>query len=115
MKKRFITVVLVIALFAMLCVNASATTVRVQQVLPQLSFSGTTANCSVTVYGDNDISVELVLKNGSTVVDSWSGSGRIRVFLSGSHKVVSGKTYTLVATGTINGQAFEASTSGTCP
>ena len=64
---------------------------------------------------DSKIEVTLELKNGTKLVDSWSDSGTNYVMLSGSHKVVSGQTYTLVASGTINGRTFNTSVSGTCP
>ena len=115
MKKRLIVTLLAVTLIAALCVSANAAISRTQQVFPLLSFNGTTANCSVSVYGDNDIIVELELKSGSAVVGSWSNSGKMYVYLSGSHSVISGKTYKLVASGTINGQAFHTSTSATCP
>ena len=115
MKKRFITISLVIVLLISLCTSVYAVESRTQQVFPSLSFSGTTANCSVSVYGDSKIEVTLELKNGTKLVDSWSDSETNYVMLSGSHKVVSGQTYTLVASGTINGRAFNTSVSGTCP
>ena len=115
MKKRFITISLVIVLLISLCASVYAVESRTQQVFPSLSFSGTTANCSVSVYGDSKIEVTLELKNGTKLVDSWSDSGTNYVMLSGSHKVVSGQTYTLIASGTINGRTFNTSTTGTCP
>ena len=85
MKKRFITISLVIVLLISLCASVYAVESRTQQVFPSLSFSGTTANCSVSVYGDNKIEVTLELKNGTKLVDSWSDSGTNYVMLSGSH------------------------------
>ena len=99
MKKRFITISLVIVLLISLCASVYAVESRTQQVFPSLSFSGTTANCSVSVYGDNKIEVTLELKNGTKLVDSWSSSGTSYVMLSGSH----------------NGRTFNTSTTGTCP
>lgn len=115
MKKRFAAIAVVMLLLVSLCTNVCAVEARAQQVFPMIYFSGTTANCSVSVYGDNEIKVTLELKNGTKLVDSWSDSGTNYVMLSGSHKVVSGQTYTLVASGTINGRAFYTTTSGTCP
>ena len=85
MKKRFAAIAVVIVLLVSLCANVCAVEARAQQVFPMIYFSGTTANCSVSVYGDNEIKVTLELKNGTKLVDSWSDSGTNYVMLSGSH------------------------------
>ena len=48
MKKRMVVLLLVMIMISGLCVNAMATE-RASQIKPKLSFSGKTANCSVTV------------------------------------------------------------------
>jgi len=46
------------------------------------------------------------LKQGSTVIASWSDTGTGILTLSGTATVVSGITYTLTVSGTINGVPF---------
>ena len=84
---------------------------------PSLTFSGTTANCEITVtQSGKPITVVLELYQGSTLVDSWTKSGTGRVKVSGSTSVSGGVTYRLEAHGTINGVSFTASpVTKTCP
>ena len=71
---------------------------------PSLTFSGTTANCEITVtQSGKPITVVLELYQG-------------RVKVSGSTSVSSGGTYRLEASGTINGVSFTATpVTKTCP
>ena len=114
MKKRMIVLVLVAVMVSGLCVNAMAAT-RATRISPRLSFSGKTANCSVTVVEAGKLDVTLELWNGSEMVDSWSDSGTNYLNVSGSHAAVSGTTYTLIAHGTAGGNSFREPTTGTCP
>ena len=114
MKKRMVVLLLVMIMISGLCVNAMATE-RASQIKPKLSFSGKTANCSVTVVEVGKLDVTLELWNGSEMVDSWSDSGTNYLNVSGSHAAVSGTTYTLIAHGTIVSSSFRESTTGTCP
>ena len=98
MKKRMVVLLLVMIMISGLCVNAMATE-RASQIKPKLSFSGKTANCSVTVVEAGKLDVTLELWNGSEMVDSWSDSGTNYLNVSGSHAAVSGTTYTLIAHG----------------
>ena len=84
---------------------------------PSLTFSGTTANCEITVtQSGKPIDVTLELYQGSTLIDSWTKSGSSRVKVSGSATVSSGLSYRLEAYGTINGVSFTAPTvTKTCP
>lgn len=116
MKKRMLSVVLIFVLtISLLSVNAVA---RVSTVSPKLSFSGTTANCRVSVYENNkDLDITLELWQGNTLVDSWSGFDKTRLIITGSHKdCVSSKVYTVKVTGTIGGTAISSNpVSVTCP
>lgn len=114
MKKRIIVLLLVVVMFSGLCINAMAAT-RATRISPKLSFSGKTANCSVTVVEAGKLDVTLELWNGSTLVDSWSDTGTNYLTVSGSHAAVSGTTYTLIAHGTAGGKSFRESVTGTCP
>lgn len=81
MKKRLITISLVIVLLISLCASVYAVESRTQQVFPSLSFSGTTANCSVSVYGDNhsdEINHALFI-DGYQVVSSGNLQGMLSV------------------------------------
>lgn len=116
-KTRFFAVVLLVVMS--LCMAAQAADMRAAGGKPILSFTGTTANCSVTCKGNNtsdQVSANLTLYQGKTQVDSWSGSGKGKVSLSGQHKVTSGKSYTLTLTYSINGVSQSSkSATGTCP
>ena len=114
MKKRMVVLLLVMIMISGLCVNAMATE-RASQLKPKRTFSGKTANCSVTVVEVGKLDVTLELWNGSEMVDSWSDSGTNYLNVSGSHAAVSGTTYTLIAHGTIGSSSFRESTTGTCP
>jgi type 1 fimbria pilin len=106
----------ILVLLVLLC-SASAYAATTAVGKPSLSFSGTTASCSITVtQSGKPIDVTLELYQGSTLVDSWSKSGTSRVKVSGSASVTSGLSYRLEAYGTINGVPFTATpVTRTCP
>lgn len=113
MKKRFLTFGIAIALAVGMTVCASAAEPQIEPRLLQihsgLSFTGTTANCeAMIISASDDIEATMTLKQGSRVIDSWSGSGTGIVFLDGDCSVTKGVTYTLTVEGTRNGVAFEA-------
>lgn len=113
MKKRFFAIALLLIL--MLATTVHAVEPRAS-IVPGLTFTGTTANCSVTVISNSDeIEVELSLWNGSSLVASWEDSGTTYVTISKTCAVTDGETYTLKVNGTINGTAFaEQSVTRTC-
>lgn len=115
MRKRILALALIFALLLSMTAFAAETRV-ISPVSPSLSFSGTTANCSVTVSeAGADIDVTLTLYRGWSVIGSWSDSGRHSVSISESCGVTKGLEYRLVATGTIDGVAFtSAEVVGTC-
>lgn len=86
---------------------------------PSLYFEGTTAKCSVTCMGDkmsDRVSVTLTLYHEGEYVESWSTTGVYRVPLSGECDVVSGETYVLEVTWSVNGSSRpSASVTNTCP
>ena len=114
MKMRRV-IAFIIAFVFLFSTVAFAATIAVGK--PSLTFSGTTANCSITVTQSGEpISVTLELYQGSTLIDSWSKSGSSRVKVSGSATVSSGLSYRLEAHGTINGVPFTATpVTKTCP
>lgn len=116
MKKRICTLVLLVIFMIGLNSHTFAATNGIY-VTPVLSFSGTTANCSVTIYESGKyINATLKLMYGSTEVDSWSKTGTTYVAISGTANVVHGRTYTLTVTGTIGGVAIDCTpVTLTCP
>lgn len=114
MKMRRVIAFIIAFVFLFSTVAFAATTAVGK---PSLTFSGTTANCSITVTQSGEpISVTLELYQGSTLIDSWSKSGSSRVKVSGSATVSSGLSYRLEAHGTINGVPFTATpVTKTCP
>ena len=116
MRKRIISIVLSVAVFTLLLsvpVVAATQTVR---ATPNLSFSGTTANCSATIRGSGTIDATLELWHGSTLIASWSGTGTNRLTINGTASVSHGQTYTLTVTGTVGGVTINATpVTKTCP
>ena len=120
MKKRMIAAIVpFVLIFVMSAQTAQAAEPRAAGATLNLSFNGTTAICSAICKGDqtsDEIEATMTLYQGSTYVDSWSGSGTWKVTLSGQHRVTSGKTYRLEVSYTINGVEKPAvSTTNTCP
>ena len=116
MKKRLVSLCLIIALAVAMCVPAYAT-MRAASISPSLSFSGTTANCRVNIMdAGKNINATMSLWDGDALVDSWSGNGSTLVSITGSCNVVSGRTYTLTVEGTIGNVPFAATpVSRRCP
>ena len=110
MRKRCLTILLMLVL--LFCSVSMAAT----NVTPVLTFSGTTANCSVTILAKGKaIDATLELWQGSTLVDSWHGTGISLVTISGTHICTPGITYTLTVTGTIGSQSISCTpVSGSC-
>lgn len=113
MKKRFVIVSLLLAV--LLCTASYAAQPRASFV-PGLTFTGTTANCSVVVSSVNDeINVVLELWEGNTRLKSWEGSGVTYVMINETYPVTKSKTYTLTVNGSIAGVPFgEESITKTC-
>lgn len=113
MKKRFISLLLILALMMSLTANAA---IQAAQVRPTLTFSGTTATCKAVISGVGTIDATMELWYGSTLIDSWSDSDSTCLTLTGLHSVVSGRTYTLTVSGTVGGVSFTGTpVSKTCP
>lgn len=117
MKKRILPLIVLAALF--FSVSAHAAEARVISARPILSFEGTTAVCYADCKGGNmkdEVEATLTLYHGTSYVDSWRGSGKGRVSLSGKCKVESGKGYRLVLTYLVNGVSKPSvSTTNRCP
>lgn len=108
MKKLTFFLVLALAIIS-ITIGASAKESRVTQVSPRLSFSGTTAYCSVVITdAGSKIDATLSLWQGNTLIASWSGHSTSYLTLSGNASIQKGHTYTLKVTGTQNGKHFTA-------
>ncbi|MFV0241048.1 MAG: hypothetical protein ACK5H4_13535 [Lacrimispora sphenoides] len=117
MKKSILGIVfLLIMTFSM---SAQAAEIQAIRSRPSISFSGTTATCSVDCKSGNskdEISATLTLWRGNTLVDSWSDSGMGRVIISEQCAVKKGQSYKLTLSYSVNGQAQSSvSVTGKCP
>lgn len=93
MKKRFFALIAFATMI--LAISAQALEPRLTEARPTLRFDETTAYCSVICYGEssNDtVDVTLTLYQGTSYVDSWSGSEKGRASLSESCGVSSGRS-----------------------
>ena len=113
MKKAAALTILFV--FLLSSITAYAAEPRAVTVRPSLSFNGTTALCEVTVtsYGKS-IDLTLSLWQGENLIEQWTASGTSLVSISESCSVAKGKSYRLTVSGTVNGEAISASTSGQC-
>ena len=101
-------------MFDVLIINGAGNPINLS-----LSFSGTTANYSTVVRGNNtsdSISVTMKLWKGGSVIKTWSSSGSGKVSMSKTAAVKRGQTYKLTVNATINGVAQpQQSVTRTCP
>lgn len=103
--RRLIAVSLSVLLTLTLVVSAFAAP-RVKSGFPSLRIDNNTAYCMASYRcGDSstDISLTLILKQGSTVVDSWNATGKSFVTLSKEKRITAGKHYTLTLSVKLNG------------
>lgn len=109
----FLAIVLVISM--PLTVSA---TPRMLTINPSLDFDGTTAECQVTVVGNNmseHITVVMKLMHGNTCVKAWLNDDYGYVYMLTYANVTKGQTYTLYIEVTVNGVAQQpVYISGTC-
>ncbi len=115
MKKRVIALVLVL-IFA-LSIAAYAAEERVSDKALNITFNGEVAHCSLTITDPGaEIDATLELYEGNLRLMRWTdgGEGTGYISMGGRYSVISGRSYTLKAYGTIDGVYFEEYTSGTC-
>ena len=117
MKKRILPALCLV--FCLFSLSVQAMTPFAITGAPSLTFSRTTANCSVSIQSDkasDKIAGTLTLYQGSTVVTSWSGEGDGRLNMSKTRSVTSGKSYRLVFSYSVNGVSKpDVEVSATCP
>lgn len=103
---RKCALLLAIVLVLSIPMTAYAATPRMLSIMPELTFDGTTANCSVAVIGNNtseDIDVVIKLWRGTTCLKTWTASGDGYVFWDDTATVSKNMTYKLTVDVTING------------
>lgn len=117
MKK--VALIMALLLVMLVPVSAEASVARIPQTNPLLSFNGTTANCSVTIYtGDSSASVNATVQlwQGNTCLKTWYASGTGFLAFSGTQSVTSGVQYKLTVSATVNGSSLSVPTvTKTCP
>ena len=113
-----VALILAIVLVISMPLSVHAAEARILSIYPEISFNGTTAECSLAVIGDyttDELDVVIKLWRGSTCIKTWSDSGEGYIFWEGTATAVKGKTYTLTADVTINNVTKpRVSVSGTC-
>ncbi len=107
MKKKFLCLFIVMTMLLM--ISAVAVSPRVADVVSGLNFNGNVATCTARVFGDNStdhIAITMVLKQESTIINSWSASGTGYLKLEKTATVQANKTYTLYIYISSNGEAW---------
>ena len=106
MKRSGLSMAAMVATVVMvLTVSTYAITARTVNPVVGLSFQGTTAVCHAKCFAgsDNDnIQATLTLYCGANRLDSWDGSGKGTISLSGTCRVETGKQYKLTLTYSIS-------------
>lgn len=117
MKK--IALLLSIIIVLTIPLNTMAATPWAIKTTPQITFSGTSATCTVRTYADTSYDyIVLVIKlwHDSEVLYTWTATGTGSVSFSRTVAVESGETYRLAVETTVNGSAKpSASYTATCP
>ena len=105
LKRRILVFLIVTLIFASMPIYALANTSRIIVVTPTLSFTGTTANCSLHVtanYLSDEIDAVIKLWDGSTCLKTWTATGTGVLVFSDSYEVTWNREYTLTADVEIN-------------
>lgn len=117
MKRKTFWIALLLVLVIAVPVFAGET--RAVRIYPLLTFSGTTANCTVSSVMDHSsdrYSAVIKLWNDDACIRTWSSFGQGVLDFNSSAPVIKGKAYKLTADVTINGRLYQASTpSKVCP
>ncbi len=117
MKKRIVPILCIFLIF--FSSTAHAATPRVAQVVPNISFNGTTANCSVFIVSDkpnDDIKAVIKLWQGSQCIKTWEEYSTDHLVFSAEATVRKGKNYQLTVDVSLAGKDLPRfSVKGTCP
>ena len=107
MKK--IALLLAIVLVVAAPLTAQAATPRAATIMPDITFTGTTANCSALIFGDastDRIEATIKLRTVSACVETWNVSGTGYIDWHDTATVVSGTYYMLTVDVTVNGKSI---------
>lgn len=120
MKKKILTLLLVVILLVALAVPALAAQQRANDITLGMLFDGTTATCLVTATGDyttDYIELDIELWQRNRLVATWTASGYLYVDVALPYdNAISGKNYTLKVYPTFNGEDYSmVSITRTCP
>ncbi|MCR5500390.1 MAG: hypothetical protein K6F31_08355 [Acetatifactor sp.] len=118
--RRFMAILSVISIVLALSITAKAANESVVIIRPGLSFSGTTATCTLKVFGEyttDSIVASVTLKHGSSTVKQWTNlTANGYMDFSDTAPVSHGVTYTMQVTVSINGVPYSvADITKTCP
>lgn len=108
MKKIAMLLAIVLLVAAPLAVQAA--TPRAINISPGLSYTGTTANCSVGVFADNmsqEIEATIKLWHGTTCLETWYASGNGYLSWRDTATVTRGNTYRLSVDVTIDDRVLD--------
>ena len=104
MKRKLLALFVILTIVFTIPVYATST--RTLAVMPDITFSGTKADCTVRIIA-NKTSDKVVgtmeLWQGATMISSWNGSGMYTLKLNGTAQVSKNKTYTLKVKYSVNG------------
>lgn len=119
MRKASFLVALMMLLTTVLAVPVFAAQSRANSIIPELTFSGTTATCNVSIVGeytDDEISADIKLTRNGRTQATWTAEGEGYIFFSETKSYLTrGYTYVLTVTVTINGVTYSpVSVSATC-
>ena len=99
--------ILLIVCFLLVCTTVVYAVEPRIAAIPTLSFSGRTATCTCNVAeAGKTLQVTMELREGSTIIDTWSKTGTSMVIISGTSNVTRGHTYTLSIRVMINGVSY---------
>lgn len=109
----FLAIILIVAMPLSVSAASRATTIS-----PNIGFSGTTAECETTVFGNyatDYIEVTMKLMRGNSCIATWSDSGYGYVYMYEEASAVKNVTYTLVVEVKINSVSLTpVSVNGKC-
>lgn len=115
MKRHVLSLIVMLWIVLSIPLMVHAATPRAGVISPTLTFSGSTATCSVVIVSDSDqITATITLKKNTLSIATWNVSG-IGFINFTEHAVVPSKgEYTLTVDSTINGvKQTQASTTTT--
>ncbi|MBR3469627.1 MAG: hypothetical protein IKH28_08040 [Lachnospiraceae bacterium] len=118
--RKLISIFLAIAVMLWFGSTANAANSAYATIIPNLSFSGTTATCDLTVYAGyttDSIEASVVLKNGTIPIKQWTNlTANGYMDFSDTAYVSHGSTYTMQVTLKINGVSYSvADITKICP